>query len=123
MKYNHKIGTNASLPVVIHDRLAKPIPSIILEPPTLFPIHASRDTYNLSYHSMILIWAQVLYASTRGPMLVLGVKDNVNPRSTIDELEKSGKYSPKLIDKLRRRQAAHQNGYEALPMYIAAVVG
>ncbi len=80
--------------------------------------------YNYSYHAIIPIWLQVQHASTRGEMLRLGWKqDNVNPRVSIDEMEKTGKYEKHTIDKLRRRQAAHENGWEALPMFIAAVVG
>jgi uncharacterized MAPEG superfamily protein len=78
--------------------------------------------YNYSYHAIILIWVQVLDASTRGAAMRLKWKDNVSPRLSVDEMEKSGKYKPETIAKLRRRQAAHQNGYEALPMFIAAVV-
>ena len=64
-----------------------------------------------------------MYASTRGSTLKLGWKqDNVNPRISIDEMEKSGKYKASTIAKLRRRQAAHQNGLEALPMYITTIV-
>lgn len=78
--------------------------------------------YNASYHLIILIWLQVMYASTRGAMYRLGWHDNANPRIAIDELEKANKVPKKVIDKLRRRQAGHENGFEGLIMFVAAVV-
>ena len=79
--------------------------------------------YNISYLAIIVIWLQVMYASTRIEVLRLGwMSDNVNPRISIDEMERSGKYKAETIARLRRRQSAHENGFEALPMFIAAVV-
>ena len=81
------------------------------------------NMYNFSYHAIILIWLHVMFSSTRGAVFRLGWRqDNLIPRLSIDEMEKSGKYKDATIAKLRRRQAAHQNGFEALPMFIAAVV-
>lgn len=48
--------------------------------------------------------------------------NNINPRLCLDTLEKSGKYSPRLIAKLRRRESAEKNCWEGLPMILAAVV-
>ncbi|ORY25721.1 hypothetical protein BCR39DRAFT_543075 [Naematelia encephala] len=78
--------------------------------------------YNASYHLLIVAWGQTLFASNRGAMARLKWKDNVNPRVAIDELEKSGKYPPHVVAKLRRRQAAHENAYEGLIMLGTAVV-
>ncbi|CAD6566638.1 MAG: hypothetical protein TREMPRED_002875, partial [Tremellales sp. Tagirdzhanova-0007] len=79
--------------------------------------------YNISYLAIIVIWLQVMYASTRIEVLRLGwMSDNVNPRISIDEMERSGKYKAETIARLRRRQSAHENGFEALPMFIAAVI-
>ena len=78
--------------------------------------------YNFSYHSILVIWVYTLVASTRGAAVSLGWKDNVNPRVAISDMEKSGKYKPAVIAKLRRREAAHHNAYEAMPMFCAAVV-
>ena len=78
--------------------------------------------YNFSYHSILVIWVYTLVASTRFAAVSLGWKDNVNPRVAVSEMEKSGKYKPAVIAKLRRREAAHQNAYEAMPMFCAAVV-
>jgi uncharacterized MAPEG superfamily protein len=77
---------------------------------------------NYSYHIIILVFLQTLYASTRGVTVRLGWRDNADPRSNIDDMEKSGKYSANLIKKLRRREAAHQNCYEALGIFCASVV-
>jgi uncharacterized MAPEG superfamily protein len=78
--------------------------------------------YNYSYHAIIPVFLQTLFSSTRGATIKLGWKDNADPRSNIADMEKSGKYSPNVIRKLRRREACHQNCYEALGIFCAAVV-
>lgn len=77
---------------------------------------------NLSYYLLPLIWFQAPYASVRGPLIRLRLDDNTNPRLCLDRLEKSGKYSPRLIAKLRRRESCEKNVWEGMPMILAAIV-
>lgn len=52
----------------------------------------------------------------------LKLDDNINPRLTLDKIEKSGKYSPRLIAKLRRRESCEKNIWEGLPLIFGAIV-
>jgi uncharacterized MAPEG superfamily protein len=78
--------------------------------------------YNYSYHLLILTFLQTNIASPKGAILRLGKYDNANPRTDLEKIEKDGKVSPNLIAKLRRREAAHQNCYDNLGIFAAAVV-
>ena len=78
--------------------------------------------YNYSYHAIIGVFLQTLYTSNRFLTVRLGWKDNADPRQNIVDMEKSGKYSANLIKKLRRRDACHQNCWEALGIFCASVV-
>lgn len=79
-------------------------------------------TTNYSYYAVPFILLQPLFSSLRGPLVRLGVDNNVNPRIVLDQLEKSGKYSPNLIAKLRRRESSEKNLWEGMPMILAAIV-
>jgi len=79
-------------------------------------------TTNYSYYAVPLIFLQPLFSSLRGPLVRLGVDNNANPRIVLDQLEKSGKYSPNLIAKLRRRESSEKNLWEGMPMILAAIV-
>jgi uncharacterized MAPEG superfamily protein len=77
---------------------------------------------NYSYHVIVGVFLQTLFSSTRGATIKLGWKDNADPRNNVTDMEKSGKYSPNVIKKLRRREACHQNCWEALGIFCASVV-
>ena len=78
---------------------------------------------NYSYYLLVGAWLQGLLTSPRGAIArVTGQINNVCPREDLAVMEKSGKYSPRLIAKLRRRQAAHDNYYEAIGVFSASVV-
>jgi uncharacterized MAPEG superfamily protein len=77
---------------------------------------------NYSYHTIILVFLQTLFTSNRAVTVRLGWRDNADPRQNIADMEKTGKYSPNVIRKLRRREACHQNCYEALGIFCASVV-
>lgn len=77
---------------------------------------------NYSYHTVILVFLQTLFTSNRMVTVRLGWRDNADPRLNIADMEKSGKYSQALIRKLRRRDACHQNCWEALGIFCAGVV-
>jgi hypothetical protein len=77
---------------------------------------------NYSYHVIVGVFLQTLFSSTRGATIKLGWKDNADPRNNIMDMEKSGKFSPNVIKKLRRREACHQNCWEALGIFCASVV-
>ncbi|KAH7928568.1 hypothetical protein BV22DRAFT_1030507 [Leucogyrophana mollusca] len=47
--------------------------------------------------------------------------DNVDPRSNVQRIADS-KTSPEVIATVKRMEAAHQNGIETLPLWIAAVL-
>jgi uncharacterized MAPEG superfamily protein len=79
-------------------------------------------TYNYSYHAVPLIFLQVIFNAPRGALIRMRVDNNVNPRLVLDQMEKSGKYSPRLIAKLRRKQSCEANLWEGLPMIIAAII-
>ncbi|KAK9896782.1 hypothetical protein P389DRAFT_84100 [Cystobasidium minutum MCA 4210] len=59
--------------------------------------------------------------STRGPKVALGIDHNVSPTRDLDkyatELVKSGKIRQSTLDKLYRREAAHQNTMSNLPFF------
>jgi uncharacterized MAPEG superfamily protein len=78
--------------------------------------------YNYSYHAIIGVFLQTLFTSNRFLTVRLGWRDNADPRQNIVDMEKSGKYSANLIKKLRRREACHQNCWEALGIFCASVV-
>lgn len=78
--------------------------------------------YNYSYHLLILTFLQTNIASPKGAIIRLGAYDNANPRADIAKLEKDGKVSPAAIAKVKRRQAAHENCYDNLGIFAAAVV-
>lgn len=78
--------------------------------------------YNYSYHLLILTFLQTNFASPKGDILRLGKYDNANPRTDIDRIEKDGKVPPHVIARVRRRQAAHENCYDNLGIFAAAVV-
>lgn len=80
------------------------------------------STYNYSYHLLLAVFIQTNVASPKGAILRVGAYDNANPRSDLDKIEKDGKVSPRLIAKLRRREAAHQNCYDNLGIFAATVV-
>lgn len=61
-------------------------------------------------------------AGSRGMMASLGVLDNVCPRDTVAHMEKSGKYKPDDIAKLKRLEAAQTNCIESLGIFAASVV-
>ncbi|EGO04006.1 hypothetical protein SERLA73DRAFT_175731 [Serpula lacrymans var. lacrymans S7.3] len=48
--------------------------------------------------------------------------DNVNPRGNVQRAADSKKLSPELAAKVRRMEAAHMNGNETLPIWIAAIL-
>lgn len=77
---------------------------------------------NYSYHVIVGVFLQTLFSSVRGATIKLGWKDNADPRNNVTDMEKSGKYSPNVIKKLRRREACHQNCWEALGIFCASVV-
>ena len=77
---------------------------------------------NYSYHVIVGVFLQTLFSSARGATIKLGWKDNADPRNNVNDMEKSGKYSPNVIRKLRRREACHQNCWEALGIFCASVV-
>lgn len=52
----------------------------------------------------------------------LKADNNINPRLALDALEKSGKYSPRLIAKLRRRESCEKNVWEGMALILAAIV-
>ncbi|KAE8538124.1 hypothetical protein D1P53_006191 [Cryptococcus gattii VGV] len=77
---------------------------------------------NISYYILPLVHLQTLAASIRGAAVRLGFPNNVNPRQVLDEMEKSGKVKPKILEKLKRRQAAHENCFENEAIFIGAVI-
>jgi uncharacterized MAPEG superfamily protein len=86
-----------------------------------YQLHQSK-MYNYSYHAIIGVFLQTLFTSNRFLTVRLGWRDNADPRQNIVDMEKSGKYSANLIKKLRRREACHQNCWEALGIFCASVV-
>jgi uncharacterized MAPEG superfamily protein len=86
----------------------------------LYPYTTMYNNY--SYHVIVGVFLQTLFSSTRGATIKLGWKDNADPRNNIMDMEKSGKFSPNVIKKLRRREACHQNCWEALGIFCASVV-
>jgi hypothetical protein len=91
-------------------------------PPSVIFILAAIMYNNYSYHVIVGVFLQTLFSSTRGATIKLGWKDNADPRNNVTDMEKSGKYSPNVIKKLRRREACHQNCWEALGIFCASVV-
>ncbi|KAL7422240.1 hypothetical protein Q5752_002886 [Cryptotrichosporon argae] len=83
---------------------------------------SSFATSNLSYHLLPLVWLQAQYAGTRGACRRLGFPDNVAPREVIGEMERSGRVPKRVVDKVKRRDAAHANCLEGLPLIFAAVL-
>ncbi|AAW41499.1 hypothetical protein CNBB4380 [Cryptococcus deneoformans B-3501A] len=77
---------------------------------------------NISYYTLPLVHLQTLGASIRFATRRLGFRNNVNPRQVLDDMEKSGKVKPKTLEKLRRRQAAHENCFENEAIFIGAVI-
>lgn len=77
---------------------------------------------NISYYTLPLVHLQTLGASIRFATRRLGFRNNVNPRQVLDDMEKSGKVKPKTLEKLKRRQAAHENCFENEAIFIGAVV-
>ncbi|WWD15770.1 hypothetical protein CI109_100193 [Kwoniella shandongensis] len=77
---------------------------------------------NYSFYAIPAIFLQTLLASNRGAVVRYGVKNNVSPRTTLDYMEKSGKFDKKVTDMLRRRQAAHENCTENQPIMFAAII-
>ncbi|RSH91174.1 hypothetical protein EHS25_009473 [Saitozyma podzolica] len=78
--------------------------------------------YNYSYLLLFPIWFQCHVASIRFATVRVGYMNNHSPRVALAEMEKSGKYSPRLVAKLRRRQAAHENCLEMIGFFAAVVV-
>jgi uncharacterized MAPEG superfamily protein len=92
-------------------------------PPHLSFLYSNTTMYNnYSYHVIVGVFLQTLFSSTRAATIKLGWKDNADPRNNIMDMEKSGKFSPNVIKKLRRREACHQNCWEALGIFCASVV-
>lgn len=77
---------------------------------------------NISYYTLPLVHLQTLGASIRFATRRLGFPNNVNPRQVLDDMEKSCKVKPKTLEKLKRRQAAHENCFENEAIFIGAVV-
>lgn len=77
---------------------------------------------NYSYHILVLIILQAFLITPRIAIARLGFIDNVHPRQALDKMEKLGKWDQKVIRRLRRRQAAHENCLESLGVICAAIV-
>lgn len=60
--------------------------------------------------------------SNRGALRRIGYKSNVAPREQLALAEKEGKISPRLIEKLKRREAAHANALEGLGPFLGGLV-
>lgn len=62
-----------------------------------------------------------LVLSTRGPKVALGIDHNVNPTRDLEvygkRLVEKGKITQAQLDKLYRREAAHQNTISNLPFF------
>jgi uncharacterized MAPEG superfamily protein len=83
--------------------------------------------YNYSYPLLFIIWFECHVASIRFATVRAGYMNNHNPRVALDEMvagkgAKGGKYSPRLLAKLQRRQAAHENCLEMIGIFAATVV-
>ncbi|KAK8869956.1 hypothetical protein IAR55_000525 [Kwoniella newhampshirensis] len=77
---------------------------------------------NVSYYAIPAIFLQTLVASNRGAVVRYGVRNNVSPRTTLEYMEKSGKFDKKVVNMLKRRQAAHENCTENQPIMFAAII-
>ncbi|WVQ77960.1 hypothetical protein IAT38_000041 [Cryptococcus sp. DSM 104549] len=77
---------------------------------------------NISYYMLPLVHLQTLGASIRFATVRAGFRNNVNPRESLDLMQKSDKYKPETVAKLRRRQAAHENCFENEAVFIGAVI-
>ena len=86
------------------------------------PRSTTMITTNYSYYAAPLFFLQTVYASLRGPLIKMKLDNNIAPRDVLNEMEKSGKYSPRLIAKLRRREGCEKNMWEGMPMILASTV-
>ncbi|WWC69614.1 uncharacterized protein I206_103557 [Kwoniella pini CBS 10737] len=77
---------------------------------------------NYSYYLIPLVHLQTLATSIRFAARRLGFPNNVNPRDVIKEMESSGKLKKHTLDKIKRRQAAHENCFENEAVWIGAVI-
>ncbi|KAK6902773.1 hypothetical protein I203_108032 [Kwoniella mangroviensis CBS 8507] len=77
---------------------------------------------NYSYYLIPLVHLQTLATSIRFASRRLGFPNNVNPRDVIKEMEASGKLKKEVLDKIKRRQAAHENCFENEPIWICAIL-
>jgi len=78
--------------------------------------------YNYSYHLLLAYFLLTHASSTRWATVRAGYLNNSNPRQALDKMEKLGKWDKELLGRLKRRQAAHENAFESLGIYAAAVV-
>ncbi|WRT66974.1 uncharacterized protein IL334_003939 [Kwoniella shivajii] len=79
-------------------------------------------TTNYSYYLIPLVHLQTLCTSIRFATVRLGFRNNVNPREIIAQMEKSGKVKPHTLDKIKRRQAAHENCFENEAVWIGSIL-
>ncbi|WWC85335.1 uncharacterized protein L201_000198 [Kwoniella dendrophila CBS 6074] len=79
-------------------------------------------TTNYSYYIIPLVHIQTLATSIRFAARRLGFPNNVNPRDVIKEMEVSDKIKKHTLDKIKRRQAAHENCFENEAVFIGAVL-
>ncbi|KAL1411218.1 hypothetical protein Q8F55_002169 [Vanrija albida] len=90
---------------------------------SVLEVFTNPTTYNASYQLLVLVWAQAhLLSSPRPAFLRLGIRDNANPRCTIDVIEREGKVPPAKIARIKRIIAAHQNSLDGLPLITAAIL-
>lgn len=86
-------------------------------------VFSNPTGYNASYQLLVLVWLQAhVLSSPRPAFLKHGIRDNANPRCSIDELEKAGKLPAARIARIKRIIAAHQNSLDGLPLITAAIV-
>jgi hypothetical protein len=72
---------------------------------------------------VVPIWLLAHASGTRGVMRRVGYASNVCPREQISIAEKEGKLSPRLLAKIKRREASHLNAMEGLPLFLGGLVG
>lgn len=89
---------------------------------SLEKFYATLTSTNTSYFAVIPVWLLAHASGTRGVMRRVGYTSNVNPREQIAIAEKDGKLSPRLLAKIKRREASHLNAMEGLPLFLGGLV-
>jgi hypothetical protein len=78
---------------------------------------------NLSYYAMAAYFLLTHFTSTRGDVLFKHGGDNtITTRQALSKLEQDKKITKRQSIQLARRQAAHENAYEAMIPFYASIV-